>query len=151
MVAQSDIYSLLFTQRVRNDTAYDFPALVELVRPLESPRKFDALALERRLRDAAPPQSVQFLPSKVVALLRRTFWNRVSSRQLLTQTVDEHVGLTQSYVASYTSLDPLQLLARLGSCASCQSSGLKEHVREPLNGQVYCSEPCYATDFSLCY
>jgi hypothetical protein len=155
LAAARDLYTRLCQRRMHGaheQTVYGVQAIVELLlRPLEQPRYFDAARLACRLRDVAPPDRADIPSARVCGLLKRAFWNRVHSRQLVAQTAEERVGLTTSYAASYATLNPLQLRARLSRCATCSSGGLQEHVREPLNGQVYCSEQCYATDFRLCY
>jgi hypothetical protein len=157
LVQSADLYAALLRNRLgaRHDDVrhkYNVNALVDLMRTMEQARHFDQAHFQQRLQTVMPAQQVEFSLSHSISILKRAFWNRVSSHQLLARTVEECVGLTKSYCASYEAIavSPNQQQA---SCFSCHRRPLRQSqtLREPLNGQLYCSEPCYAVDFEQCY
>lgn len=80
----------------------------------------------------------------VVPKARQAFWHGVVTRQVAPRTLKERLGLTQSYTAGYVDVSAVQT-----KCYVCTVGEVR--LEEPLNEQVYCSQPCYDRDFAQCY
>jgi len=77
----------------------------------------------------------------IALILRRTFWEKVSTYQMAPVTREEKVGLTLSYAHSYETLEHSQ-------CFSCEKP---PSIQEPLDSRIYCSSGCYEKDFVKFY
>lgn len=160
LVGCTDLYSALLKERLRNRQSvdvrqgYDAAALADLMRTLEQPKYYDSQVFLERMKTLIPTAqwTREFEMEHAIALTRRAYWNRVSTIQLEAHTVEQRVGLSQSYVESYNR--PSIVESFVGhSCFNCRRNDLPESeiIYEPLNGQQYCGAPCYAEDFEKCH